>query len=67
MTFEEIRDALAVRTATLAPEEYSGADAARLTEVGAEIVKLGEAVTLLFAKRAADTGAWDPHVACCER
>ncbi|MSO78208.1 MAG: DUF222 domain-containing protein [Acidimicrobiia bacterium] len=58
MKFEEIRDALAVRTASLVPEEYSGADAARLTEVGAEIVKLGEAVTLLFAKRAADTGAW---------
>jgi len=58
MTFEEIRAALAKRVATVVPEEYSGADAAHLTEVGAEIAKLGEAVTMLFAKRAADTGAW---------
>jgi hypothetical protein len=58
MTFEEIRDALVARTATMVPEEYSGADAARLTEVGAEIVKLAETATTMLAKRAADTGAW---------
>jgi hypothetical protein len=58
MTFEEIEHALRERVTRCDPDTYSGADAARLTEVGAAITKLGETITVLFAKRAADTGAW---------
>jgi hypothetical protein len=58
MTFEEIAAALRARLATLEPECYSGANAARHAEITAEIRNLGETATLLFAKRAADTGGW---------
>jgi hypothetical protein len=58
MTFEEIATALRERLATLEPECYSGADAARHAEVTAEIRNLGETATVLLAKRAADTGGW---------
>ncbi|MEX0663616.1 MAG: hypothetical protein WD598_02450 [Acidimicrobiia bacterium] len=58
MTFEEIAAALRERLATLEPNCYSGADAARHAEVAAEIRNLGETATVLLAKRAADTGGW---------
>jgi hypothetical protein len=37
---------------------FDGRDAARLTNVGAEIERLGAAIKLGFAKRAADTNGW---------
>ncbi len=57
-TLERVTAELRDYVATLEPGCYSGADAARLTGVAAELTRLADATTVLFAKRAADTGAW---------
>jgi hypothetical protein len=51
---EELREVVA----GLEPETVAGRDAARLTNVAAEIERLGAAAKALFAKRAADTNGW---------
>ena len=51
---EELRDAVA----GLEPDTFAGRDAARLTEVCAEIERLGAAAKTLFAKRAVASNGW---------
>ncbi|HEY8215604.1 MAG TPA: hypothetical protein VIH82_00620, partial [Acidimicrobiia bacterium] len=50
----ELRDVVAA----LDPALYDGRDAARLTEVAAEVERLGAAARLLFGRRAVDTRGW---------
>jgi len=55
--------------ADLDPATYAGRDAARLTEVAAEVERLGAAAKVLFAKRAAETRGWaaGSHAATAEQ
>jgi hypothetical protein len=50
----ELRDVVA----DLDPATYDGRDAARLTEVAAEVEKLGASAKLLLARRASQTRGW---------
>ncbi len=51
---EELREVVA----GLEPETFAGRDAARLTEVCAEVERLGAAAKVLFARRADATNGW---------
>ena len=57
-TLVDLRDGLQRYAAALDADCYAGADAARCAQVGAEIIKLAQTVTMLHARRAATTGAW---------
>ncbi len=55
---ERIADALDEFARGLEPGCYSGADAARCTEVAARAERLAGSIKMLFARRAAETGSW---------
>jgi hypothetical protein len=55
---EEIADELRGVVATLDAPTHSSRDAARLTEVAADVERLGAAAKVLFARRAVDGNGW---------
>jgi hypothetical protein len=57
-TLTRLTDELREYAATLDADTYSGADAAKRAQTGVELKNLAETVTMLFARRAATTGAW---------
>ena len=57
-TLVDLRDGLQRYSAALEAERYAGVDAVACAQVGAEIVKIAQSITMAHAKRAVDTGAW---------
>ena len=68
-TLERVTEELRDYAAAFDPNTYSGADAARLTEIAARGKRLYETIELLFAKRAVDTNGWrrSSHAASSEQ